>query len=165
MSKPRKTKRNNKKKTEHEYINISIKEKDIDRGENIESNDSHSGSFSEKHQIGNVNITNDYELHNIQPLAVVKQSNGSTYRVKDLSTVSTINVPVKSARTPYLGVLKKEMTIKKTCTEIKEDEYIEMAKKKERIVLEEQFNVPYKEIQKEKSGSLMMKLKKFFCCL
>ncbi|OQS54799.1 hypothetical protein EHP00_154 [Ecytonucleospora hepatopenaei] len=77
-----------------------------------------------------------------------------------------INVPVKSAKTPYLKILKKQATPQSTQLEIKENDktYVEAAKSKERIVFDEQHEITYKDTTKPQHKSTIQKIADFFCC-
>lgn len=107
------------------------------------------------------------EENNSKPIA--KQGTRSKYTINDFTQNSAINVPVKSSKTPYIGVLKKQMPVKEeiehACVPVKDDEFVEMAKKKDRVLFDEQHDVIYKENKpKPQSKSFFQMISDFFCC-
>ncbi|KAL6122665.1 hypothetical protein NUSPORA_00193 [Nucleospora cyclopteri] len=122
------------------------------------------------------NISIEEKLANVQPFAITKStikqslysrifsSKTKNYKITDYTDNDAINVPVKSAKTPYLGFLKKMAPVKNENDVSKNTEIVEMAKSTDKVVFDEKVIVQYNEKKIQTDGFWMRMIKKIFCC-
>lgn len=137
---------NNKKKT----IDITVLNKSFDQ------NDNKSYATSSIEQTTNHNSS----------------INRTAYKINDMSNDVVINVSVKSAKTPYMNVVKKHPNTSKDNDSNHKDnsaeveDFTKIAKDKDKIIFTEERHIDYNEANDETtSTTLIDRLKKIFCCL
>lgn len=118
---------------------------------------------------------NDNKLYTTSSVEQITSHNSSinrtAYKINDMSNDAVINVSVKSAKTPYMNVVKKHPTTNNDNNTNKDnsaevEDFTKIAKDKDKIIFNEERHVNYNESNDETTQiTLIERLKKIFCCL